>query len=134
MSNWKRYLTAIGINLFVGLLFALGCEGEGCMIILIMAMYISATVISYLPYLFLGRYKSLDKIKAYPFLLPSILMFSVILIYTKLGSNIPLNSHNLLSIVGSIIPNTILQIILFLIEKKSLKDLIKQRDLEERIK
>ncbi len=118
MSIWKRYFIAIGINLLAGLIMALTCRGEGCMIIIIMALYILAAIISYLPYLFIN---TINKHKVYLFLLPSVIMFLLPVVTMIIGLNTPLNSRNLLTIAASILPNTILQLIFFLVGKENIK-------------
>lgn len=97
------------------------------MIILLIAIYLAAACISYLPYLFLRRHKTIAEVKVFRFLLPSVLMFVIIAATLEIGSNLPTNPRNLLSIVAVILPNTILQLILLAIERKAITNTIEAR-------
>lgn len=113
INNWKQFLTILIINVIVGLILTLNCEGEKCMIIIFAFFYVLAVIISHLPYLFLKPFKQINNDKLLAFIFPSLLMFLIIVLSIKIGSNIPLNSHNLLSIIAVILPNTVLQLIFF---------------------
>ena len=88
------------------------------MIIILALFYCVMVAIAYLPYLFYKRFKEINKERILAFFTPSILMFIFAFLWLKLGSNIPSSSHNLLSILLAILPNTILQLILFLVSKQ----------------
>lgn len=118
MHNWREYLIALVANILVGFLLSMNCTGEGCMIIILALFYCVMVAIAYLPYLFYKRFKEINEERILAFFTPSILMFIFAFLWLKLGSNIPSNSHNLLSILLAILPNTILQLILFLVSKR----------------
>ena len=121
MKNWKEYLIALSPNIVVGFLLSMNCKGEGCMIIILAFSYCIIVSIAYLPYLFYKSFKEINNERILAFFFPSILMFVFAFLWLKLGSNIPANSHNLLSICLAILPNTILQLILFFISRKKVQ-------------
>ena len=118
MNNWKEYLIVLISNILVGFLLSMNCKGERCMIVILAFSYCLIVSVSYLPYLFYKCFKEINNERILAFLFPSILMFAFILLWIKLGSNIPSSSHNLLSIFLAILPNTVLQLILFFISKR----------------
>lgn len=126
MNNWKTYLIVLGINLLAGFLLSINCKGERCMIVVIAFSYCVIASIAYLPYLFYKPLENINNKRLLAFLFPSILMFAFALLWIKLGSNIPTNSHNLLFIFLVILPNTLLQLILFFVPK--LKHLVEISD------
>lgn len=113
INNWKQYLIIVITNLLIGLFLTANCEGERCMIIIPVIFYVSVVIISHLPYLFLKPFNKINKDKILAFIFPSFIMLPIFILTIKIGSNIPLNSHNLIWIGASIVPNTILQLILF---------------------
>ncbi len=123
MNNWKQYLIILITNLLIGWVFTANCEGETCMIIIFVAFHISVVIISHLPYLFLKSFNKITKNKIFAFIFPSFLMFPIMILTIKIGSNIQLNSHNLIWIGASILPNTILQLILFFINSRNLNEI-----------
>jgi len=123
MNNWKEYLIVLTVNFLIGLLLSINCEGDGCMVIILAFFYFIAVVISFLPYLFYKPFKKINNEKTLAFFLPSALMIIFVFLSMKFGSNIPLNRHNTFSIGLVILPNTLLQLILFLINRsKTISD------------
>ncbi len=118
MNNWKEYLIVVLVNILVGFLLSLNCEGERCLIIILAFSYCVIAAITYLPYLFYKPFKEINNEKILAFFFPSLLMFITVFLWLKFGSNIPLDSHNILSIGLATLPNTILQLILFLVTIK----------------
>ncbi|RKN08908.1 hypothetical protein D7035_20000, partial [Aquimarina sp. AD1] len=118
MNNWREYLIALLANILTGFLLSINCEGERCLIIILAFSYCVIAAISYLPYLFYKPFKEINNEKILAFFFPSLLMFIAIFLWLKFGSNMSLGSHNILSIGLAILPNTILQLILFLVTIK----------------
>lgn len=117
MYNWKEYLIALITNIIAGFLLSMNCQGERCMIIILAISYCLIASIAYLPYLFYKRFRKINNKRILIFFSPSILMFILAFLWIKLGSNMPANSNNLLFICLAILPNTALQLIIFLVSR-----------------
>ena len=107
--NIKIFSTSVLLNLIPLILGAISCSGESCMIIIIAFAYWILWLICYIPYLLIGskiiKSKS-DKIVL--FLLPSVIAILLLFI-----SKFELIENHKSVIYILIIPNTILQIILY---------------------
>jgi hypothetical protein len=117
MRNWKQYFLAISVNSIVGLILTSMCEGEGCMIVILMGIYLTVSVISYIPYLLIKSFRYIGNWKLVYYIMPSLIMFIILAFYVFFSSMAPLNLNNILSIGGFIVPNTIVQLVLFSCEK-----------------
>ena len=118
INNWKQYVIILIINVLIGFLLTVNCEGERCMILIPVLFYVSVVIISHVPYLFLKPFNKIQRDKILAFIFPSFIMLLVIILTIKMGSNIPLSSHNLIWIGASILPNTILQVLFYISNKR----------------
>jgi len=116
--NWKEFLIAMGSNIAVGILLSLNCEGERCMIIIMAFFYCVIAFFAYLTYFAFPKFKEIGKQRILAYCFPSIVMFIAIFAWLKFGSNIPLGQHNLTSIFLAVLPNTILQLAMFVYSLK----------------
>lgn len=116
MKNLLRYLLVISINIVFAFIYALNCNGERCLAIFLFIVYNLIVIISYLPYLALS--KSIKKYKILYFLSPSLLMLLGLITYIKVFSNTEINRDDLQLILLSILPNTILQTLIYIQGRK----------------
>lgn len=113
MKNWKRYTIVLTLHLLVGFFLSANCEGERCMIIVFVIAFNIAAILAYIPYLF---FKARER-RLQLFILPSLLLVIFCLLAMVLGSNIHLSLNNALPIIVLIVPNTLLQLIFYFVER-----------------